>query len=170
MLTNEQIQTLHQLYYAERWPIRKIERHLRMGWRTIKKYLHQPDQTAVSRTKPSKLDPFKSTIADLLTQDPTVSSAVIEQRLRTIGYDGGHSILREYVSQVRPKPTPRAFVRMEPIAGERFEVDWGHFGALDYAGDKRKLYAFALVECHSRMLYLEFTHSQGLETFVRCLV
>jgi hypothetical protein len=94
MLTNEQIQTLHQLYYAERWPIRKIERHLRMGWRTIKKYLHQPDQPTVSRTKPSKLDPFKSTIADLLAQDPSVSSAVIEHRLRTVGYDGGHSILR----------------------------------------------------------------------------
>jgi len=59
-------------------------------------------------------------------------------------------------------------VRMEPIAGERFEVDCGHFGALDYAGDKRKLYAFALVECHSRMLYLEFTHSQSFETFIRC--
>ena len=98
MLTNEQIQTLHQLYYAERWPIRKIERHLSMGWRTIKKYLHQPDQPTVSRIKPSKLDPFKPTIADLLAQDPTVSSAVIEQRLRTVGYDGGHSILREYVS------------------------------------------------------------------------
>jgi transposase len=168
MLTTDQINDLHRLYWSERWPIRKIERHLRMGWRTIKKYLHQPDQPAVSRTKPSKLDPFKSTIADLLAQDPTVSSAVIEQRLRAIGYDGGHSILREYVSQARPKPTPRAFVRMEPIAGERFEVDWGHFGALDYAGDKRKLYAFALVECHSRMLYLEFTHSQGFETFVRC--
>lgn len=168
MLTSEQIQTLHQLYYAERWPIRKIERHLRMGWRTIKKYLHQPDQPTVSRTKPSKLDPFKAVIADLLAQDPTVNSAVIQQRLRAIGYDGGHSILRQYVGQIRPKPTPRAFVRMEPIAGERFEVDWGHFGALDYAGDKRKLYAFALVECHSRMLYLEFTHSQNFETFVRC--
>jgi transposase len=168
MLTDEQIQTLHQLYYAERWPIRKIERHLRMGWRTIKKYLHQPDQPAVSRHKPSKLDPFKPTIADLLAQDPSVSSAVIEQRLRAIGYGGGHSILREYVGQVRPRSAPRAYVRMEPIAGERSEVDWGHFGALDYAGDKRKLYAFALVECHSRMLYLEFTHSQSFETFVRC--
>jgi hypothetical protein len=30
---------------------------------------------------------------------------------------------------------------MEAIAGERFEVDWGHFGALDYSGDSRKLYA-----------------------------
>ena len=59
---------------------------------------------------------------------------------------------------------------MEPPPGERFEVDWGHFGVLDYAGDKRKLYAFALVEAHSRMLYLEFTHSQSFETFVRCHV
>jgi hypothetical protein len=31
MLTPEQIQTLHQLFYAERWPIHKIERHLSMG-------------------------------------------------------------------------------------------------------------------------------------------
>jgi len=57
---------------------------------------------------------------------------------------------------------------MEPAPGERFEVDWGHFGALDYSGDKRKLYAFALVEAHTRMLYLEFTHSQNFETFIRC--
>jgi hypothetical protein len=48
MLNNEQIQTLHQLYDAERWPIRTIERHLDIGWRTIKKYLHQPDQPAVT--------------------------------------------------------------------------------------------------------------------------
>ena len=37
-------------------------------------------------------------------------------------------------------------------------------------GDKRKLYAFCLVECHSRMMYVEFTHSQSFETFVRCHV
>ncbi|HZD11036.1 MAG TPA: IS21 family transposase, partial [Candidatus Binatia bacterium] len=59
-------------------------------------------------------------------------------------------------------------VRMEPSAGERFEIDWGHFGALLYQGHARKLYAFCLVECHSRKLYVEFTHSQSFETFVRC--
>jgi len=57
---------------------------------------------------------------------------------------------------------------MEPSPGERFEIDWGHFGALDYQGDQRKLYAFCLVEGHNRMLYVEFTHSQSFETFVRC--
>ena len=76
MLTPEQIQTLRQLYYAERWPIRKIERHLRMGWRTIKKYLHQPNQPTVSRTKPSKLDPFKPTITDLIMRDNTIRDRI----------------------------------------------------------------------------------------------
>ena len=37
-----------------------------------------------------------------------------------------------------------------------------------YQGHARKLYAFCLVECHSRKLYVEFTHSQSFETFVRC--
>ena len=82
---------------------------------------------------------------------------MIEQRLRPLGYTGGHTILRDYLKQVRPKVQPnRVFIRMEPAPGERFEVDWGHFGALNYSGDQRKLYAFALVEAHSRMLYLEF--------------
>jgi len=59
-------------------------------------------------------------------------------------------------------------VRMKPGPGERFEVDWGHFGALVYGRDPRKLCAFCLVECHSRKLYLEFTRSQNFETLVRC--
>ena len=74
---------------------------------------------------------------------------MIEQRLRPLGYCGGHSILQCYVRKVRPHAPKRAFVRMEPLAGERFEVDWGHFGALSYSGAARKLYAFALVDAHS---------------------
>jgi transposase len=171
MLTNDQINDLHRLYWSEHWPIRKIERHLRMSWRTIKKYLDAPAQGPAQRQRESKLDPFKTTIAEWLEKDPSVTAAVIEQKLRPLGYRGGHTILREFVHTARPQSkSSRAFLRMEPPPGERFEVDWGHFGVLDYSGDKRKLYAFALVEAHSRMLYLEFTHSQTFETFVRCHV
>jgi transposase len=169
MLSTDQINDLHRLYWSERWPIRKIERHLRMSWRTIRKYLNAPAQAPAPRQRESKLDPFKTTIAEWLEKDPTVTAAVIEQRLRPLGYRGGHSILRGHIHAVRPLLKPgRAFLRMEPPPGERFEVDWGHFGALSYSGDTRKLYAFALVEAHSRMLYVEFTHSQSFETFIRC--
>jgi len=152
MLTADQISDLHRLYWSERWPIRKIERHLHRSWRTIKKYLDAPAQSAAPRQRQSKLDPFKPTIAELLEKDPAATATVIQQRLQSVGYAGAYTILREYVRAIRPaRKAPRAFLRIEPPAGERFEVDWGHFGVLDYAGDKRKLYAFALVEAHSRM-------------------
>src|SRR5580693_5026071 len=171
MLDTEQINDLHRLYWSERWSIRKIERHLKMGWRTIRKYLKAPAQGPALRTRASKLDSFKGNIAEWLEKDPLVTAAVIEQRLRSLGYTGGVSILQEYVRRARPQLAPRrAFVRMEPVAGERFEVDWGHFGALTYSGDTRKLYAFALVDAHSRMMYVEFTHCQSFETFIRCHV
>ncbi len=94
----------------------------------------------VRRLRPSKLDPFKPLITDLLEQDPRAPGVVILQRLQASGYAGSYSLLRQYLRRVRAaRSAPRAFVRMEPAPGERFEIDWGHFGSLDYQGDKRKL-------------------------------
>jgi transposase len=169
MLTTEQINDVHRLYWSEHWSIRRIERHLKMCWKTIRKYLKAPAQGPAVRSRSSKLDPFKGNIAEWLEKDPKVTAAVIGQRLLPLGYSGGPSILQTYMGKVRPQlALRRAFVRMEPLAGERFEVDWGHFGTLTYSGDTRKLYAFALVDAHSRMLYIEFTHSQSFQTFARC--
>ena len=75
MLTTDQINDLHRLYWSERWPIRKIERHLKMSWRTIKKYLEAPAQSPAQRQRESKLDPFKATIAEWLEKDPNVAAA-----------------------------------------------------------------------------------------------
>jgi hypothetical protein len=49
---------------------RKIERHLRMGWHTIKKYLEAPAQGPAQRQRESNLDPFKAAIADWLEKTP----------------------------------------------------------------------------------------------------
>ena len=107
MLTTEQINDLHRLYWSDHWPIRKIERHLHMGWDTIKKYLDMPAQTPAGRPRSSKLDPYKATIAELLEKDPSASAAVIGQRLRPLGFTGGGSILRQYVHEVRPQLKPQ---------------------------------------------------------------
>jgi len=169
MLTTEQINDIHRLHWAEHWSVRKIARHLHIGRRTLAKYLETPAPTATPRQRASKLDPFKPAIDEWLAQDPGATAVVIAQRLRPLGFTGGMSILKEHLHAARGQLVARrAYVRMEPGAGERFEIDWGHFGSLSYQGDARKLYAFCLVECHSRKLYVEFTHSQSFETFVRC--
>ena len=169
MLIPEQINRIHRLHFAEQWSIRKIARHLHIARRTIAQYLATPARRAAPRQRASKLDPFKATIAELLEQDAEASAVVVAERLRPLGFTGGLSILKEYLHSVRgSSQAKRAYVRMERGPGERFEIDWGHFGALSYQGHSRKLYAFCLVECHSRKLYVEFTHSQIFETFVRC--
>ena len=61
MLTTDRINNLHRLYWSERWPIRKIERHLQMSWRTIKKYLDAPAQGSAQRQRESKLDSISGT-------------------------------------------------------------------------------------------------------------
>jgi hypothetical protein len=85
------------------------------------------------RQRERKLDPIKATIAEWLEKGLSVTAAVMKERLRPLGYRGGHSILREYVQTVRPQlKHSRTFLRVEPPPGERFEVDRGHFGTLDY--------------------------------------
>jgi hypothetical protein len=39
-----------------------------------------------------------------------------------------------------------------------------------YGDTQRKLYGLAVIECHSRLRYLEFTHSQRQDTLHRCLL
>jgi transposase len=122
------------------------------AWKTIKKYLDAPGQEAAPRQRQSKLDAFKAVIAECLEKDPLVTAALILQRIKDLGYSGGHAILQEYVAKVRPQPaSKRAFVRIEPFAGERFEVDWAHFDTLNYSGDIRKLYAFVLIDAACSM-------------------
>jgi DNA-binding transcriptional regulator LsrR (DeoR family) len=41
MLTPDQISELHRLHFVEKWPLRKIARHLRIGRRTIGKYFER---------------------------------------------------------------------------------------------------------------------------------
>lgn len=85
MLNTDQINDLHRLYWTERWSIRRIERHLKMSWKTIRKYLNAPAQGPALRMRTSKLDPFKGNIDEWLEKDPQVSAAVIEQKLRPLG-------------------------------------------------------------------------------------
>ena len=167
-LDSGRINEIHRLVRGEKWSIRKAARFLKLSRQTVRKYLERPWSPPAPRRRASKLDPYKPLIEQLLGKDPKASAAVLLQRLRPQGYAGGLSTLRAWLRQVRPRRPSPAFVRVETGPGETVQVDWGHFGSLDYQGDKRKLYAFAFTECHSRLLYLQFTHSQGFEAFARC--
>ncbi|MGA6927497.1 MAG: IS21 family transposase, partial [Desulfosarcina sp.] len=114
----------------------------------------------------SKLDPFKSDIVRLLQAHPYTAIQLL-QRLREQGFEGGYSIVKEYVRKVRP-PKTRAFLTLSFAPGECAQVDWGSFGAVNVGSTRRRLSFFVMVLCYSRLMYVTFTASQTMEHFLGC--
>lgn len=142
------------------WSDRKIAANLRIDRVTVKKYVRHPETVKKQRPRVSKLDPFRDLVKELLEKDNTVSAPVMLQHLAENGFDGGITIVRDYLYGLRGGRKRRAYTRFESAPGEQMQVDWGHFGSLEYGDTRRKLYALVVVEAFSRMLYVRFTHSQ----------
>ena len=83
-------------------------------------------QARQSAQRPSKLDSFKGQIVAQLERHPYTAQQLLQQ-LKTQGYAGGYSILKEFVRLVRPVRKP-AFLMLEFAPGECAQVDWGSFG------------------------------------------
>jgi hypothetical protein len=49
-------------------------------------------------------------------------------------------------------------------------VDWGHFGYIVHHGKRRRLYAFLMTLGWSRAMYMEFTVSANIASWLRCHV
>lgn len=154
------------------WSDRKIASHLRIDRTTVKKYRENPDQRFKKPPRRSlKLDPFLHLIDQWLDQDPEVKATVVLQRLRNKGFSGQITIVRDLLRKVRgPQKQRQAYIRFESDPGQQMQIDWGHFGSLPYGHTNRKLYALAVLEAYSRMLYVEFTHSQKQQTLHQCLL
>ena len=118
----------------------------------------------VQPRRASRLDPFKKQIVAWL-EAHRYSAMQIVQRLRSSGYQGGVTIVRDFVRQVRP-PARQAFLTLSFAPGEAAQVDWGEYGTIAVGGTRRRLSFFVMVMCHSRMLYVEFFVSQQLEHFL----
>lgn len=145
----------------------QIARELELDPRTVARWLTQQRfMPRKSPERPSKLDPFKSSIRQMLETHP-YSAVQVFQRLREEGFHGGYTILKDYVRKVRPRRAP-AFLKLSFAPGECAQVDWGSYGTVAVGETRRKLSFFVMVLCYSRMMYLEFTVSQTMEHFLAC--
>jgi transposase len=145
----------------------QVAAQLKLDPKTVAKWVSKTSYTGRERSKrPSKLDPFKGQIIARLESHPYSAQQILQQ-IRTEGYTGGYSILKEFVHLVRPVRKP-AFLMLEFGPGECAQVDWGSFGSVPVGSTRRRLSFFVMVLCHSRMMYVEFTLSEGMEQFLSC--
>ena len=136
--------------------------------RTIAKWAEAEQFAPRTNSTPrvSKLDAFKGQIVRWLDTHP-YSAQQIYQRLREAGYEGGRTIVKDYVHRIRPHP-PQAFLKLDFAPGEAAQVDWGEMNTVSVGGTRRRLSFFLMVLCFSRRMYLEFTVSQASEFFLAC--
>jgi transposase len=80
--------------------------------------------TGTRPARPSKLDPFKPQVDQLLASG-VWNSVVILRELQAAGYTGGPTILREYIGPKRLLRSGRATVRFETPPGQQLQSDWG---------------------------------------------
>ena len=151
--------------------IREIAGMLKLDRGTVSKYIIQPEAGSSRRPgRPSKIDPYREYIKEMVDQYPSIKAPVVLRKIQETGFDGEITIVRDFLRHLKDNSQKQAFIRFESMPGQQMQIDWGHFGSLVYGKSSRKLYALAVIESHSRLLYVVFTHSQNQATLHWCLV
>ena len=165
MLTLEDFMNVRDLK-QQGWSVSAIAQQLDIDRKTVRKYLREPVHPYERENPaPCKVDPYRPFLRERWEQGVHNARKLLDE-IRGRGYTGGYSQLKLVVLPWREEGRERAFVRFETGPGEQSQMDWGHFG--NWEG--RRLYAFGLTLCYSRMRYLEFTQRQDIHHLLSCMV
>ena len=160
-----------RLRLTEGASIRAISRKLNLHRKTVRKLLgvargkHKPKSQS---PQTSILAPYDADIRKAVEDCAEIRAPAVLDLLREQGYQGGITVVRARLRQLRPRPKQEAFLTRSYGPGRLLQVDWGDFG---YAipGCPRRVSAFVAALAHSRMLFVVFTLSQKMGCFLRCM-
>jgi len=137
---------------------------------TVRKYLRSTPTAAARPKRSSTLDPFKAQIRQWVSEDHLYNCQTMFDRLRSQGYTGGRSLIKDFVQPLRPaRARQRPVRRYETRPGEQLQFDWGEF-TYDADGTVHKVYGFAAVLGYSRMRFVCFTKRCDTPTLIRSLM
>lgn len=160
---------IREMYFIEKLSKSEISRRLKVGRNTVRKCCIAESCPVKKRPikKKSKLELYKQKINELLRNYPKLSAVRILEEITKDGYNGGITILKNYLGKIRPTKK-EAFVRIETEPGEQAQVDWADFGTIKVGDTIKRLSCFVMVLSYSRLMYVEWSLSEKLEDFIRC--
>jgi transposase len=109
----------------------------------------------------SKLDAYKGRVDQLLSEG-VWNAVVILREIRAAGYEGGYSILLEYIQPKRVLRPSQATVRFETEPGKQLQSDWGEV-VMEIAGQKQKVYFIVNELGYSRRFHFWCTDNADAE-------
>jgi len=121
----EQWAELRREHFVRRVAIKELVRRTGLSRNTIRLALRSQAPPRYERAgSGSKLDPFKEEICRLLRADPTIPGQRIRELIVPLGFDGGKTIVDDYLREVRPLfATPRTYQRTIYRPGEICQFD-----------------------------------------------
>jgi transposase len=145
----EQWAELRREHFVRGVSIKELARRTGLSRNTIRLALRSADPPRYTRASGgSKLDPFRAEIQRLLRKDPNLPGVRVGELLEPLGWDGGKTILDDYLREIRPlfqeaRTTQRTIYRPGEICQfdvwePKHEVPVGH-------GQTRK--GFVVVAC-----------------------
>ena len=170
MLRVGQVKEIYEMKGAGR-SIRGIAEDLGVARNTVRRYLKSPEAMRPRQRarRTSKLDSYTEYV-DRRLDDGLENCVVLHRELQALGYDGGYSILKSYVSPRRRRRQPEATMRFETAPGEQAQVDWGSLAYLDEDGRKRRIWVFVMTLGWSRACYVELVRRADTAAFIQCHV
>ena len=136
----------------------KLRRLMRNGFRDL------PRSTKGRKHTATKLSGYTGLLDSLLRQGIKNSSVVLE-RLQQAGFDGGATIVKEYIAahkhlipakRQQVSPQGNRGRRYTTAPGEAYQMDWGFTDVLDYNGNTYRAACFAMICHHCGQRYIEF--------------
>jgi transposase len=122
----EQWAELRRLHFVGGVSIRELQRRTGLHRTTIRRALRDERPPRYRRRAgASKLDPFKDEIQRLLREDPRLPGIRVLELIAELGFDGGKTLVYDYVAELRPlyAPRPRTFQRTIYRRAELLQFD-----------------------------------------------
>ena len=168
MINYKDYSEIHFCFHKLEMNKSQIAQSLNLSPTTVSFWLAKDKFTKSAKRKTtSKLDVFKPRILQLLAQCPDYSGKQILHLITAEGFDGGKSIVNDYLKSIRPKAR-KAYLSLHFPPGDSAQVDWGVAGYINIDGVRRKVSYFVMVLCYSRMIYVEFTLGEAQEFWLTC--
>jgi transposase len=153
------------LELAQHEGTRKIAQRLGLSRKVIRRILERK----VDPPERGKLDPFKERIEGKVRLGLTASR--IFREIKELGYQGGRTILAQYVSSLRTQQstiTRRVKRRFETPPGQEMQVDWSP-GRVSIAGKVTPIHVLGIVLGYSRKLFFSVFRDERSPTFLEGL-
>jgi transposase len=175
--SREELENLVIAKHAGGWSIRALTRHFSMGRNTIRRILRKnrrqrdTGHDALDRPRTvvrrSKLDTFKPMIQDLLKEHPDITGVRVYEELAGNGFDGGSTIVTDYLRKIRRRPKKEPVVRFETEPGLQGQMDWSPYSLPFTRTGRQKVQCFSYVLGFSRRQYIDFAPNHNFFTLIR---